>query len=54
MRSYIVRRLVYMLITLWMLSVVSFVLIQLPPGDYVTNLVSSMKAFGADTLGRAR
>ena len=54
MRGYIVRRLIYMLITLWMLSVVSFILIQLPPGDYVTNLVASMKAFGDDTLDESQ
>ena len=50
MSGYIIRRLIYMVVTLSILSVVVFIVIQLPPGDYVTNLVDSMKAFGADTL----
>ncbi len=36
MLFYILKRLFYMLITLFMVSIISFVIIQLPPGDYVT------------------
>ena len=32
MATYIVRRLGYLLVVLWLISVVSFVIIQLPPG----------------------
>ncbi|WP_414692087.1 ABC transporter permease [Phototrophicus methaneseepsis] len=39
-----------MLLTVWVISIISFVLIQLPPGDYVTNLVSEMMAQGADKI----
>jgi len=35
-----------MIIILLAVSVVSFIIIQLPPGDYLTNLVESLKAKG--------
>jgi peptide/nickel transport system permease protein len=35
MRAYIARRLLYMIPTLVAISIVSFILIQLPPGDFV-------------------
>ena len=46
MASYIARRLIYMVILLLALSVVSFVLIELPPGDYVSTLVETMRQRG--------
>lgn len=53
MRSFLFRRFVYMIITVWLVSIVSFVVIQIPPGDYVTNLVSEMMAQGADKIDPA-
>lgn len=41
MLLYFVRRLAYMAILLLVLTVVTFVIIQLPPGDYVTYYTSS-------------
>ena len=35
MLSYIVRRLLLAVLTSWAISVLAFVIIQLPPGDYV-------------------
>ena len=46
MVQYIARRSAYMIFTIWIISVISFVVIQLPPGDYVSNLVSRMYATG--------
>ena len=46
MASYIVRRLIYMVILLLVLSVVSFIIIQLPPGDYLSSLIENMRARG--------
>jgi len=46
MLSYVIRRCFYMIIILLAVSVVSFIIIQLPPGDYLTNLVESLKAKG--------
>ena len=37
MARYFIRRLGYMLVVLWLISVVSFVIIQLPPGDFITS-----------------
>jgi peptide/nickel transport system permease protein len=36
-----------MLFTVWVISVIAFVVIQLPPGDYVTTVVSQMLGSGA-------
>ena len=46
MLSYIIRRMVYMVVLLVMLSVATFIIIQLPPGDYLTTLVSNMRRAG--------
>lgn len=46
MLQYIVRRILYMIPTLFFISVVTFVIIQLPPGDYLTTLVSGMAQQG--------
>ena len=46
MLSYLIRRLFYMIVMLAVMSVVSFVIIQLPPGDYVTTLRAALEASG--------
>ena len=38
MIGYIVRRLLLAIVTIWAISVVAFVIIQLPPGDFVDSL----------------
>jgi peptide/nickel transport system permease protein len=43
MLSYILRRLAYMVVLLVLLSVATFIIIQLPPGDYLTTLVANMR-----------
>ena len=48
MASYILRRLAYMVILLVALSVVVFIVIQLPPGDMMTVMLARMEAGGAD------
>jgi peptide/nickel transport system permease protein len=55
--SYVVRRLLLAVLTCWAISVLAFVIIQLPPGDYVTAYIAQMTASGttvsqelADTL----
>lgn len=47
MWQYIVRRLIYMVFTIFIVSIVSFAVIQLPPGDYVKTLINMMHATGA-------
>lgn len=46
MWKYLLRRLSYAMVTLFVISVLSFGVIQLPPGDYVTNLMNNLKATG--------
>ncbi len=50
MKKYLIRRFFYMIFTVWIITIVSFAVIQLPPGDYVTNMVSEMMAQGADEI----
>jgi peptide/nickel transport system permease protein len=49
-KRFLIRRFLYMLLTVWITSIVAFVVIQLPPGDYVTNLVSEMTQQGMDKI----
>lgn len=42
----VVRRLLYMIVLLAVLSVVAFLIIQLPPGDWVTTFVYQMQQRG--------
>jgi peptide/nickel transport system permease protein len=46
MISYIGRRIAYMLVVLFVISIITFILIQLPPGDFVTSYVAQMIASG--------
>lgn len=46
MFAYIVRRILYMIPTLFAISVVAFFVVQLPPGDYLTSMVAGMAAQG--------
>ncbi len=50
MWKYLLRRTGYMVFTVWVISVISFVVIQLPPGDYVTNLINQMISAGGEAL----
>ncbi len=50
MWKYLLRRTGYMVFTVWVISIISFVVIQLPPGDYVTNLINQMISAGGEAL----
>ena len=50
MWQYLLRRTFSMLVTVWVISLISFFLIQLPPGDFVTNLVNQMVVIGGREL----
>jgi peptide/nickel transport system permease protein len=43
---YLVQRVLLMIPTLFLISVVTFVIIQLPPGDYLETLVTELRAAG--------
>jgi peptide/nickel transport system permease protein len=53
MGRYILRRLLIMIPTLIAISIAAFILIQLPPGDYVTTLIAQYSSQG-DQLDAAR
>jgi peptide/nickel transport system permease protein len=46
MLQFLVRRLLLMIPTLFAVSVVAFVIIQLPPGDYLTSYIANLAATG--------
>src|SRR5439155_351064 len=46
MLAYILRRLFIAIGTVWVISVVSFAIIQLPPGDYVTSYIAQLMSTG--------
>lgn len=46
MLAYLLRRLGYMVVTLFFISILTFVIIQLPPGDYLSSMVAGMSAEG--------
>jgi peptide/nickel transport system permease protein len=48
MGAYVVKRILYMIPTLIGMSVIAFMIIQLPPGDYVTSMIASMQESGAN------
>ena len=48
MLAYTAKRLAYMVFVLFVVSIVSFILIQLPPGDFLTTQVTLLRASGTD------
>ena len=47
MLAYIGRRVLLAVFTVWAISVLSFAIIQLPPGDYVTSYIAQMASMGS-------
>jgi peptide/nickel transport system permease protein len=47
MLAYIARRALLAVFTVWAISVLAFVIIQLPPGDYITSYIAQMAATGS-------
>ena len=50
MMAYLVRRVLYAVLALWAVSVLSFFIIQLPAGDYVSAYIASLEAMGEGGL----
>ncbi|HEY8454496.1 MAG TPA: ABC transporter permease [Actinopolymorphaceae bacterium] len=46
MAYYLLRRLIYMVLTVLLVSLVSFAIIQLPPGDYLSTVVANLSRTG--------
>lgn len=48
MGGFILRRVLYMIPTVFLVSIVTFIIIQLPPGDYLDRLAAEMGEAGVD------
>jgi peptide/nickel transport system permease protein len=48
MLTFMIRRSLLALLTIWALSVISFVVIQLPPGDFVDQYILDLVQGGAE------
>ena len=46
MASYIIRRVLAGVVTIWAATVITFVVIQLPPGDFVTAYIANLQSTG--------
>lgn len=46
MLGYLIKRIAYGLLAIFAVSVLSFIIIQLPPGDYVTSYIAALEAQG--------
>lgn len=46
MLAYVIRRILTMIPTLVAISIISFIIIQLPPGDFLTSYVAQLQASG--------
>src|SRR5271156_296360 len=47
MLTYLLRRLLLAIITVWAITVVTFIILQLPPGDFVDAYVAQASAMGS-------
>jgi peptide/nickel transport system permease protein len=50
MVGFILRRTFYMLVVLFVISLISFAIIELPPGDYLTSYIARLKQTGGGTV----
>ena len=48
MLSYLIRRAMLAILTVWAITVLSFIIIQAPPGDYLTAYISQLQASGSE------
>lgn len=53
MITFFVRRFLLAIVTIWLISVMSFVIIQLPPGDFVDTYIAQMAASGSQVSAEA-
>ena len=53
MTNYIIRRLIYAVVTVFGISVISFIIIELPPGDFLSAVVQKQSALNG-TLTQAQ
>ena len=50
MLTYLLRRALYAILAIWAVSIISFFIINLPPGDYVTSYIAQLQNTGSIVL----
>lgn len=50
MGRYLVQRLMYLLVLVWLATIVTFIVIQLPPGDYLSTYIARLEAQSSTPL----
>ena len=48
MGAYVIRRVIYAVVTMLVVSVVAYIIIQLPPGDYLTSYIMRLEMQGGE------
>ena len=48
MAAYVIRRVLYAVVTMLVVSVVAYIIIQLPPGDYLTSYIMRLEMQGGE------
>jgi peptide/nickel transport system permease protein len=54
MTNYIIRRIALAIPTLWLISIISFIIIQLPPGDFLDQKIAQLQQQYGDTSSIAQ
>ena len=52
MRDYIIRRLLLVVVTLWLISLIVFMMLQMIPGDIVDSMIAELERRGRAGVGR--
>lgn len=50
--SYIGRRLIYCIVLLFFISIIVFIVIQLPPGDYASTVMAQLRSQTMEEITR--
>lgn len=50
MTRYMAQRLVYLVFLLWLVTIVTFIVIQLPPGDYLSTYINRLQQQAGDVV----
>ena len=47
MTGYIIRRILFLIPTVLVISIIAFILMELPPGDFLTSYILQLESSGA-------
>ena len=52
MRDYVIRRLLLVIVTLWLVSLIVFIMLQMIPGDIVDSMIAELERRGRAGVDR--